>query len=221
MRKTFLLVAVSFLALGMNAQNLIKNGTFDTPLDAKTYEYVPATEGWFVLDKTGGATTITPVTDDEKHGNAVQIENTSDNSWYKAYLAQRVEGAEKGVYTLSFEAKALTEGAQVRFFLCDSKAKTFIMRDQFDLTDEASKNQSAAAFSRVINKPGKWMKVTAKFDLSKAVDAFASVKGVEAKGNKITESPTSDAMLKDLIVVIQLQKKDSKMIIDNVTLQKK
>ncbi len=220
MKKTFVLAALSFLAIGMNAQNLIKNGTFDTPLNAETYESVPASADWFVMDKTSGATTITPVKDDEKHGNVVQIENTTDNSWYKAFLAQRLEGAEKGVYTLSFEAKALTEGAQVRFFICDSKLKTFIMRDQFDLTDESSKNQSATAFSRVINKPGKWMKVTAKFDLAKTVDNFASVKSVEAKGNKITESAISDEMLKDLIVVIELQKKDSKMMIDNVTLQK-
>ena len=218
--KTFVLAAFSFLALGMNAQNLVKNGTFDTPLDAKTYEAVPSTTDWFVIDKTGGATTITPVKDDEKHGNAAQIENTTDNSWYKAYLAQRIEGAEKGIYTLSFEAKALTEGAQVRFFICDTKTKNFVMREGFDLTDETTKNQSAAAFSRVIKKPGKWMKVSAKFDLSKVVDNFSSIKGVEAKGNKVNEAATSDEMLNNLMVVIELQKKNSKMIIDNVTLQK-
>ena len=220
MGKTFVLAAFSFLALGMNAQNLVKNGTFDTPLDAKTYEAVPSTTDWFVIDKTGGATTITPVKDDEKHGNAAQIENTTDNSWYKAYLAQRIEGAEKGIYTLSFEAKALTEGAQVRFFICDTKTKNFVMREGFDLTDETTKNQSAAAFSRVIKKPGKWMKVSAKFDLSKVVDNFSSIKGVEAKGNKVNEAATSDEMLNNLMVVIELQKKNSKMIIDNVTLQK-
>ena len=42
MKKTFVLAALSFLAIGMNAQNLIKNGTFDTPLNAETYESVPA-----------------------------------------------------------------------------------------------------------------------------------------------------------------------------------
>lgn len=78
MKKTFVLAALSFLAIGMNAQSLIKNGTFDTPLNAETYESVPASADWFVMDKTSGATTITPVKDDEKHGNAVQIENTTD-----------------------------------------------------------------------------------------------------------------------------------------------
>lgn len=221
MKKTLVLTALAFLAMGMNAQSLIKNGNFDTPVNSKTYESIPATTDWFILDKTGGATTITNVTDDEKHGNAVQIENTSDNSWYKAFLAQRVEGAEKGVYTVSFDAKALTEGAQVRFFLRDAKNELFIMREGFDITDESTKNQSATSFSRVINKPGKWMKVTAKFDLSKTVNAFASVKGVESKGGTIDVADVSDETLNNLIVVIQLQKKNSKMIIDNVTLTKK
>lgn len=221
MKKTLVLTALAFLAMGMNAQSLIKNGNFDTPVDSKTYESIPATTDWFILDKTGGATTITNVTDDEKHGNAVQIENTSDNSWYKAFLAQRVEGAEKGVYTVSFDAKALTEGVQVRFFLRDAKNELFIMREGFDITDESTKNQSATSFSRVINKPGKWMKVTAKFDLSKTVNAFASVKGVESKGGTIDVADVSDETLNNLIVVIQLQKKNSKMIIDNVTLTKK
>lgn len=221
MKKTLVLTALAFLAMGMNAQSLIKNGNFDTPVNSKTYEWIPETTDWFILDKTGGATTITNVTDDEKHGNAVQIENTSDNSWYKAFLAQRVEGAEKGVYTVSFDAKALTEGAQVRFFLRDAKNELFIMREGFDITDESTKNQSATSFSRVINKPGKWMKVTAKFDLSKTVNAFASVKGVESKGGTIDVADVSDETLNNLIVVIQLQKKNSKMIIDNVTLTKK
>ena len=221
MKKTLVLTALAFLAMGMNAQSLIKNGNFDTPVNSKTYESIPSTTDWFILDKTGGATTITAVTDDEKHGNAVQIENTSNNTWYQAFLAQRVEGAEKGVYTLSFEAKALTEGAQVRFFLRDAKKNIFIMREGFDITDESTKSQSATAFSRVINKPGKWMKVTAKFDLSKTVDNFSSVKGVESKGGTITVADTSDETLNNLIVGIQLQKKNSKMIIDNVTLTKK
>ena len=65
------------------------------------------------------------------------------------------------------------------------------------------------------------MKVTAKFDLSKTVDNFSSVKGVESKGGTITVADTSDETLNNLIVGIQLQKKNSKMIIDNVTLTKK
>lgn len=96
MKKVFVVAAMAFLAMGVHAQNLVKNGNFDTPLNnEKTYASIPSTEDWFAFDKTNGATTISPVTDDEKHGNAVQIENTTDNSWYKAYLGQRIKGAEK------------------------------------------------------------------------------------------------------------------------------
>lgn len=146
---------MAFLAMGTHAQNLVKNGNFDTPLNnEKTYASIPSTEDWFAFDKTNGATTISPTTDDEKHGNAVQIATTTDNSWYKAYLGQRLQGAEKAVYTLSFDMKALTDGAQVRFFIRDAKTDNlFIMREGFDLSDESTKNQSAAAYSRVIKKP--------------------------------------------------------------------
>lgn len=99
MKKVFVVAAMAFLAMGTHAQNLVKNGNFDTPLNnEKTYASIPSTEDWFAFDKTNGATTISPATDDEKHGNAVQIATTTDNSWYKAYLGQRLQGAEK-LYT--------------------------------------------------------------------------------------------------------------------------
>ena len=173
----------------------------------------------FLPQKTGSHSTKP---DDEKHGNAVQIETTTDNSWYKAYLGQRIKGAEKAVYTLSFDMKALTDGAQIRFFIRDAKTDNlFIMREGFDLSDESTKNQSAAAYSRVIKKAGRWSKVSASFDFSKTVNAFASIKGVEAKGGSVTEAPVSDATLGDFVIVIQLQTKDSKALIDNVSLTRK
>lgn len=223
MKKVFVLTAMAFLAMGVQAQNLVKNGNFDTPLDnEKTYTSIPSAEEWFTLDKTNGATTISPATDDEKHGNVVQIENTTDNSWYKAYLGQRIKNAEKAVYTLSFDMKALTDNAQIRCFIRDAKTDNlFIMREGFNISDEATKNQSAAAFSRIIKKAGRWSKVSATFDFSKTVNAFASIKGVEAKGGTVTEAPVSDSTLSDFVIVIQLQTKDSKALIDNVSLTKK
>lgn len=223
MKKVFVAAAMAFLTMGVQAQNLVKDGNFDTPLNnEKTYASIPSTEDWFVLDKTNGATTISPATDDEKHGNAVQIENTTDNSWYKAYLGQRIKGAEKAVYTLSFDMKALTDNAQVRCFIRDAKTENlFIMREGFNISDESTKNQSAAAFSRIIKKAGRWSKVSATFDFSKTVNAFASIKGVEAKGGTVTEAPVSDSTLGDFVIVIQLQTKDSKALIDNVSLTKK
>lgn len=221
MKKQVLSLAFACLALGSFAQNVVKNGTFDTPLNEEINKTVPASADWFVLEKANGGTVITAATDDDAHGNVVQIENTNNNSWYKAYLGQRLEGLEKGVYAVSFEAKAVSGDAEVRFFICDAKSnKVFIMREKFDLSNEATKKQSAAAYSRKL-KDNKWNKVTANFDFARVVDAFASAQGVEAKGGKITESAATEDTYKNLILVIQLQNKDSKALIDNVSVVKK
>ena len=44
---------------------------------------------------------------------------------------------------------------------------------------------------------------------------------LESKGVTVTEAPVSDATLGDFVIVIQLQTKDSKALIDNVSLTKK
>ena len=47
MRKVFIVAAMAFLAMGAQAQNLVKNGNFDTPLNnEKTYASIPSTEDW-------------------------------------------------------------------------------------------------------------------------------------------------------------------------------
>ena len=44
MRKVFIVAAMAFLAMGAQAQNLVKNGNFDTPLNnEKTYASIPST----------------------------------------------------------------------------------------------------------------------------------------------------------------------------------
>ena len=46
MRKVFIVAAMAFLAMGAQAQNLVKNGNFDTPLNnEKTYASIPSAEG--------------------------------------------------------------------------------------------------------------------------------------------------------------------------------
>lgn len=51
MRKVFIVAAMAFLAMGAQAQNLVKNGNFDTPLNnEKTYASIPSTEDWFAFD---------------------------------------------------------------------------------------------------------------------------------------------------------------------------
>ena len=222
MKKIILATAFVATAFTANAQNIIKNGDFSTEVNTETVNKTPASTDWFFFDKTEGKTTFANVKDDNAHGNAVQIENTSDNSWYRSYVGQRVQGAEKGIYTLTFDMKALTPKTQVRVFLKSANNdKMFFLREGFDINDETTKKQSAAAFSRAEKKLDKWVKVTAKFDLSKAVNNFASPQGVEAKGGKINVTDASEDMIKDFVVVIQLQNKDTKALIDNVSLLKK
>ena len=58
MKKVFMAAAMTFLAMGVQAQNLVKNGNFDTPLNnEKTYASIPSTEDWFAFDKTNGQKT--------------------------------------------------------------------------------------------------------------------------------------------------------------------
>ncbi len=122
-------MAATFTA---NAQNIIKNGDFSTEVGTETVNKTPASTDWFFFDKTEGKTTFANAKDDNTHGNAVQIENTSDNSWYRSYVGQRVQGAEKGIYTLTFDMKALTPKTQVRVFLKSANNdKMFFLREGY------------------------------------------------------------------------------------------
>ena len=153
MKKIILATAFVATAFTANAQNIIKNGDFSTEVNKETVNKTPTSTDWFFFDKTEGKTTFANVKDDNAHGNAVQIENTSDNSWYRSYVGQRVQGAEKGIYTLTFDMKALTPKTQVRVFLKSANNdKMFFLREGFDINDETTKKQSAAAFSRAEKK---------------------------------------------------------------------
>ncbi len=121
MKRKFLSLAFFVFALSGNAQNLVDNGSFDTPLDEQTFQTVPFTQNWFILEKSNGGTSITAATDDNSHGNVVLIENTTNNSWYKAFLGKHLSVSEKGIYTVSFETKALSPKTEVRFFFRDAK----------------------------------------------------------------------------------------------------
>lgn len=222
MRKILFFAAFFAAAFVGNAQNLVKNGNFNEVIDVKTYQKVPDKEGWFIFDKTEGKTQVTSVIDDNKHGNVLQIETTSDNVWYKSFIAQRIKGAEKGSYVVSFDMKALTPKIQVRVFLRGTNNdKIFMLRDGFDIDDATTKKQSAAAYSRTLKKTGQWLKVTASFDLSKTVDNIYSVGNIEKKGGKISVKDASAEVIDDFILVIQLQSKNSKALIDNVSIKKK
>lgn len=221
MKKILTLAACIAAFSNVNAQNTVKNADFSTEVNTATVNKIPESTDWFFFDKTEGKTIFANIKDDAEHGNAIKIENTSDNSWYRAFVGQRIQGLEKGIYTLSFEMKALTPDTPVRVYIKGAKNdKAFFMREGFDITDESTKKQSAAAYSRAEKKLNKWVKVSAKFDLSKIVDNISSPISVEAHGSKINVSDASEDLIKDLIIVIQLQNKNTQAVIDNVSLVK-
>lgn len=95
MKKIILATAFAAATFTANAQNIIKSGDFSTEVGTETVNKTPASTDWFFFDKTEGKTTFANVKDDDKHGNAIKIENTSDNSWYRAYVGQRIQGSRK------------------------------------------------------------------------------------------------------------------------------
>ena len=170
------------LAMGTHAQNLVKTENFDTPLNnEKTKKIHSFYRRLVCIWQDKRQPIISPATDDEKHGNAVQIETTTDNSWYKAYLGQSFKEQKSCIHILSFEA--LTDGVIGSFFIRDAKQTIFSLCVK-DLTQwRINQNQSAVQLIKPCNqKSRKMVKSISKLWFFKTVNAFASIKGVEIKG---------------------------------------
>ena len=78
-----------------------------------------ATAGeWFIMNnEADGVTTIAwEETGDAKYPNAMKLDNSGAEknlSWYKAFLGQRItDGLDKGIYVLTFYAKAKKQELQ-------------------------------------------------------------------------------------------------------------
>lgn len=113
MKKVLLVSLVAIAGVSVSAQNLIKNEKFATEVTNKVTNPNKATAGeWFIMNnEADGVTTIAwEQTGDAKYPNAMKIDNSGaekNTSWYKAFLGQRItDGLEKGIYVLTFYAKA-------------------------------------------------------------------------------------------------------------------
>ena len=113
MKKVLFAGLLAIAGVSVSAQNLIKNEKFATEVKTKVTNANKATAGeWFIMNnEADGATTIVwEQTGDAKYPNAMKIDNSGAEkniSWYKAFLGQRVtDGLEKGIYVLTFYAKA-------------------------------------------------------------------------------------------------------------------
>ena len=124
MKKVLLVSLLAIAGVSVSAQNLIKNEKFATEVTNKVTNPNKATAGeWFIMNnEADGVTTIAwEQTGDAKYPNAMKIDNSGaekNTSWYKAFLGQRItDGLEKGIYVLTFYAKAKEAGTPVSVYI--------------------------------------------------------------------------------------------------------
>lgn len=124
MKKVLLVSLLAIAGVSISAQNLIKNEKFATEVTNKVTNPSKATAGeWFIMNnEADGVTTIAwEQTGDAKYPNAMKIDNSGaekNTSWYKAFLGQRItDGLEKGIYVLTFYAKAKEAGTPVSVYI--------------------------------------------------------------------------------------------------------
>ena len=184
-----------------------------------------------VYHEADGATTIAwEQTGDAKYPNAMKIDNSGAEkniSWYKAFLGQRVtDGLEKGIYVLTFYAKAKEAGTPVSVYIKQTNEEkndngkyntTFFMRRDYDA--DAQPNASGAQYNFKIKDADKWTKVVVYYDMGQVVNAISSKK---SNANlEVSDTDDDAAILKDCYVAILSLGKGGVVEISDVTLKKK
>ena len=124
MKKVLFAGFLVLAGVSVSAQNLIKNEKFATEVKTKVTNANKATAGeWFIMNnEADGVTTIAwEETGDAKYPNAMKLDNSGAEknlSWYKAFLGQRItDGLDKGIYVLTFYAKAKEAGTPVSVYI--------------------------------------------------------------------------------------------------------
>ena len=227
MKKVLFAGLLAIAGVSVSAQNLIKNEKFATEVKTKVTNANKATAGeWFIMNnEADGATTIAW----EQYPNAMKIDNSGAEkniSWYKAFLGQRVtDGLEKGIYVLTFYAKAKEAGTPVSVYIKQTNEEkndngkyntTFFMRRDYDA--DAQPNASGAQYNFKI-KDDKWTKVVVYYDMGQVVNAISSKK---SNANlEVSDTDDDAAILKDCYVAILSLGKGGVVEISDVTLKKK
>ena len=161
MKKVLFAGLLVIAGVSVSAQNLIKNEKFATEVKTKVTNANKAAAGeWFILNnEADGVTTIAwEQTGDAKYPNAMKFDNSGAEkniSWYKAFLGQRItDGLEKGIYVLTFYAKAKEAGTPVGVYIKQTNEEkndngkyntTFFMRRDYDA--DAQPNASGAQYN--------------------------------------------------------------------------
>ena len=205
MKKVVFVGLLAIAGVSVSAQNLIKNEKFATEVTNKVTNPNKATAGeWFIMNnEADGATTIAwEQTGDAKYPNAMKIDNSGaakNISWYKAFLGQRVtDGLQKGIYVLTFYAKAKEAGTPV---------SVYIKQTNEEKNDNGKYNTD------------KWTKVVVYYDMGQVVNAISSKKA--NADLEVSDTDDDAAILKDCYVAILAQNKGGVVEISDVTLRKK
>lgn len=233
MKRILLAGMLAVVGLGVNAQNILKDGNLTTEVGTKVTNVAKSTPGeWFILNnEKEGATFIewgnSP--SETQYPNAVVFDNSGAEgaiSWYKALLGQRIGGLEKGTYLLTFYAKAKEEGASIAAYIksvemidpsTGKNGNMFFMRR--DYNQEKQPTASGAQYMIKLKDAGKWTKVSVYYDMGKVVNAISS-KSV-TPNLQIIDTPDDAPILKDCILSIHCPGKGNVVEIANVTLEKK
>ncbi len=233
MKKVLFAGLLVIAGVGVSAQNLIKNEKFATEVKTKVTNANKAVAGeWFVLNNDAdGVTTIAwEQTGDAKYPNAMKFDNSGADkniSWYKAFLGQRItDGLEKGVYVLTFYAKAKEAGTPVGVYIKQTNEEkgddgkyntTFFMRRDYDA--DAQPKASGAQYNFKIKDAGKWTKVVVYYDMGQVVNTISSK---QANADlEVSDTDDDAAILKDCYLAILSQGKGGVIEISDVTLRKK
>jgi len=192
-------------SLSLSAQNLVNNGDFSQEVNeivTNPSEAIPAK--WFILNnEEKGISNISYVHDEnQSYNGCMQIDNAEGEgniAWYKVLVGQRLKnaGIEKGIYRLSFEAKAISNEAKVNVYI----KKTIEKEGKDPLTYKVGP---------------KWKKVYVDFNTAKVINNYNSKKAI--KGLAVTDS--DESILNDCYIAIQCLNKGESVRIDNVKFEK-
>lgn len=233
MRNALLAGLLAMMGLGVNAQELIKNGNFETEVNTKVNNANKATAGeWFILNnESSESTTIAwEKSSKAKQPNTIKIDNSKaekNTAWYRVFAGQRItEGLEKSIYELTFYAKTKTPDTPVSVYIkqtneeknADGKHNTtFFMRR--DYNEETQPNSSGAQHSFKIPYANKWTKVTVYYNMGKTVNKYSSKKS--SPDLEVSDTEDNAAILNDCYIAILSQNKGSVVEISDVSLKKK
>lgn len=233
MKKVLFAGLLVIAGVSVSAQNLIKNEKFATEVKTKVTNANKAAAGeWFILNnEADGVTTIAwEQTGDAKYPNAMKFDNSGARKKY--LLVQGFSGTtyyrwfEKGIYVLTFYAKAKEAGTPVGVYIKQTNEEkndngkyntTFFMRRDYDA--DAQPNASGAQYNFKIKDADKWTKVVVYYDMGQVVNAISSKKA--NADLEVSDTDDDAAILKDCYLAILSQNKGGVVEISDVTLRKK